>query len=569
MLHKNGNTTENCLKMTLRILSATFSSSLNDSSAAVGTNPAHQFASASQQGDPERGGRCIHRPQPDGESGETDEFLIYARNIIMQTPEWTSPVALASVDRRWKEELESKFGGPVFRRGSSNNSVGSGRRRGRKRKPIPEDDEETWGNMASSSEKEDEELSKIAVVKQLVTPLAFSATAEETKSKSGLSVFSSLEEDERMLEFLSSKHWGNRDRAKISMISDLSMGRGETSWMDALTAVVTSLVEFGLIILLIYFMTLFATSLIAVQARRYFRKRRKLEEIDSPLSDMFYPSESWRRRYERLCCTMLGDVCTRPGSNQYPYHFGARLGGVAYASLSEKPCKEGSPKNPFSGHLVCVEDSKQLWRSLLDCAEDIVERATGLAPSKPKPRLRDLLTLLGKAHTLLRPEEIFGKRDTTVKRISQSLNSIVDLVVKARNHLAKLIDILYDEKDEGIELDELHKSISVAERDSLVVIEETKTLLEIANEASLWEKRLNNVLRPDHSDSSSISESIDRNDILTAVEQIAQDGKLLSLLPRSLIALEKRIEGAHKLRDRIRQIKQVSSFFCWENVAVV
>uniref|UniRef100_A0A6U6EVL1 PHD-type domain-containing protein n=1 Tax=Odontella aurita TaxID=265563 RepID=A0A6U6EVL1_9STRA len=484
----------------------------------LGVKAAHRVAAAaSQHIVPERGGLCVHRPSSDGICGETDNFLEFSRNIIMQTPAWNSPEALSSLQRRWKDEIADKFGGPAYRRSGSNISTGSGRKRGRKRKVVESDDDAS-GIAASSSEKEDGELSKLFATEAVSHGVPSAVCVAQTPKQK----VRSLEEDEMMLSYLQSIHKGNCDVAKFSMISDLSMGR-------------------------------------AVQARRHLKKRRKEEEMEAPLSDMLYPSESWRRRYERLCSAMRGDVKNRSGLAKYSYITGEEPSQCCKGSGLDA-IQFLSPQGGVDNQMLsCGEGLKQTWRSVLECAEDIVDRTSGGSKSKAKPSLKDLLALMGKAHTLMRPEEIFGKRDTSVKRISQCMNVIVDRVVEARNHLAKLFDIVYDEKDEGVELDVLEKYIEHIEAKSPVVIEETETLRKMVSEASQWERRLDHVLRPDHSDSSSLSESFDRNNVLAVVEQLASDAQVLSLRPRSLVLLEARIEKAQVLRSRIREMRQSES----------
>ena len=350
-----------------------------------------------------------------------------------------------------------------------------------------------------------------------------------------------LEEDERMLTYLHGRHNGDDEVARFCLLSHLSMGR-------------------------------------AVQARRKMRKVRKREEVEGvPLSDMLYPSEIWRRRYERLFDGIAGDMRKKRRTASYPFNLhevdpsesrrssiGTDVDGTSSIVIDEAT---GSRNYDYE------EELKKPWRSVLDCAEALVqrvpiERVEGssegmlVIPARtvtgPKPTLEELLLVLRKAHTLPRPEEVFGKRDTAVKRISTCMNTIIDLAAKARNKLAALNDKVFDEDGEGIDLVELDNYLNALEQASPLILIEITTVRTMLEKAKDWEARLNRVLAGDISGIFSFEDyEVNMSDVcvLTAAERLVLEGKGLPLRPRSLVLVSKRVEKALVLRERLREME--------------
>ena len=350
-----------------------------------------------------------------------------------------------------------------------------------------------------------------------------------------------LEEDERMLTYLHGRHNGDDEVARLCLLSHLSMGR-------------------------------------AVQARRKMRKIRKREEVEGvPLSDMLYPSEIWRRRYERLFAGVCGDMRKKPRTASYPFHLhdggvpsesrrssiGVDMDGTSFIVIDETT---GSRNYDYE------EELKRPWRSVLDCAEALVQRipidrvegsSEGVVTipastvTGPKPTLEELLLVLRKAHTLPRPEEVFGKRETAVKRISACMNTIIDVAAKARNRLAALNDKIFDEESDGVDLIELENRLSSLEETSPLVLSDIPTVRTMLEKAKDWETRLNRVLAGDISGIFSLEDyEVNMSDVcvLTAAQRLVLEGKGLPLRPRSLVLVSERVERALVLRERLREM---------------
>lgn len=350
-----------------------------------------------------------------------------------------------------------------------------------------------------------------------------------------------LEEDERMLTYLHGRHNGDDEVAKFCLMSHLSMGR-------------------------------------AVQARRKMRKVRKREEVEGvPLSDMLYPSEIWRRRYERLFDSVSGDMRKKRRTASYPFNLHEGVDpsesrrtsiGVDMDGTSSIVIDEATGARNYDYE----EELKRPWRSVLDCAEALVqrvpiERVEGssegmlVIPAStvtgPKPTLEELLLVLRKAHTLPRPEEVFGKRDTAVKRISACMNTIIDLAAKARNKLAVLNDKIFDEDGDGIDLVELDNSLNALEQASPLTLCAISTVRTMLEKAKGWEAGLNRVLAGDISGIFSPEDyEVNKSEVcvLTAAERLVLEGKGLPLRPRSLVLVSKRVEKALVLRERLREM---------------
>merc|ERR1712194_10451 len=88
------------------------------------------------------------------------------------------------------------------------------------------------------------------------------------------------------------------------------------------------------------------------------------------------------------------------------------------------------------------------WRSLLEYGQILLRKIE--SKESPSPSLRDVLVLIGKAYATPKPEDVFGKRDSSPKYVSQCMNSLMEYVELARKMLSQLIDSIYDVNDDGI-----------------------------------------------------------------------------------------------------------------------
>ena len=205
-----------------------------------------------------------------------------------------------------------------------------------------------------------------------------------------------------------------------------------------------------------------------------------------------------------------------------------------------------------------IEKARAIWRSLLVYTTDVLSKFSGAGKSngESKPSLSDLLDLMGKAYALPTPEEAFGRRGPSARTMSENMNAIVDAIDAGRDCVAKILKNLKDD-GEGIELEDLKKSIKEIEQSCPVLLSELDTVKKQIAEATLWEETMDsNVNRGAHSDVSD-DDAADGDAItekkctLEKVERLLLKGRNLTLRPRSLVRLQNRVERAHILRRRI------------------
>ncbi len=325
-----------------------------------------------------------------------------------------------------------------------------------------------------------------------------------------------------------------------------------------------------------------------------------------PLSAMLAPqSDSWRRRYERMGSTILGDFRRNPGSCKYPYfggnchtsshssiahpwtqHWGhqsqtrssrddeeeqARTtggDGAENKSATDVVVKGGNGKDKSVSTLgyqtqwddleneSIVKELTETWHAILDCGQMILENQK----KGKKSKMRDLFILLAKANSIPKPEDVYGRRDSVSKHISQCLNSILDHIEQSRDILAELTDAIYDENGDGIELQALRKKVESKSSSCKVELEEIGVLEEMLNEGLLWEAKLAKVTKNGDGSTTSDEDLHLPQQNLVSAEAMAQEGRLLSLRSISLVALEGRIHRAYDLRERIRFWSKVRSF---------
>ena len=332
--------------------------------------------------------------------------------------------------------------------------------------------------------------------------------------------------------------------------------------------------------------------------------------MNVPLSAVLAPlSDSWRRRYERMgsSSTILGDhrdqriQCTSflCGGKPYPFfttnrgkHLVNNNGGdvpdietsglYPWMQLYEKDktlddvdspsemsskCKvsptEAPNNNGFtSGSSLLLhqkfdnverhEGFMKIWKSILESGQSVI------ALSKDKdnlklPKVRDLLILLGKAYSLPKPEDVFGRRDSISKQVSQCLNSILDRIENARGVIAHITDAIYDKDESGLEINKLYKILDRKSAKCTVRIEEVEIIRGMLEEALAWEAKLSHSLNDQEDDGEASHDLNLPQQSLTNAEELALRGRSLSIRPKSLVILDNRIERAYQLRNRIRE----------------
>jgi hypothetical protein len=301
---------------------------------------------------------------------------------------------------------------------------------------------------------------------------------------------------------------------------------------------------------------------------------KKEDDLAMPLSAVLAPlSDSWRRRYERIGSTIIGDHRKNPGRSKYSY-FNHDHGDSSSSSLypwtrnwdidkGEDMSKKlnGDSKIKADETATTLNVTNSTWgdfenfrgdQSLMNAWASILEKGQLILENEKngnKPVFGDLFILLSKAHSMPAPEEIYQKRDTTPKYLSQCLNSILDFVENGREILAHLVDAMYDKDNTGLEMPSLKKIIDSKEDMCKVQLEEIDIAREMLRETTQWESKLTASGKEEGSSSEDLHLP---QQSLASAEQMANEGRKLSLRPNSLVCLEERIHRAYELRNRIR-----------------
>ena len=309
-----------------------------------------------------------------------------------------------------------------------------------------------------------------------------------------------------------------------------------------------------------------------VHRRRAQRKKQKAETTYSDPTT--FTSESWRWRLHQARPMMLGDLRAQQNT-RYEYFSSSCIESHDLTSTklpwryqqlhdSTETATEGKVlARTRSGSIDWTTDqlekAKKIWNSILQFTNDVLGVMENLADPKKalkfnedsRPLLPDLLVLVTKAHALPTPEETFGRRDPSLRVISQNMNAIIDAIEVGRDCTAKLLMQLKDD-GEGVELPTLQKSIAELEQQCPVKMPDIDTAKKQMHEASLWEEALENNVDCDADSEISDGETLlEKKQTLAKVERLIHKGRNLTLRPRSLVRLENRVERAHVLRRKI------------------
>ena len=306
------------------------------------------------------------------------------------------------------------------------------------------------------------------------------------------------------------------------------------------------------------------------------KKKRKETQKEAYADATSFSSESWRWRVNPAKLTMLGDYRS---SSEPTYHYFDPASSIAEDKLlsTELPWRIqrfGDSGDVADEEMVSerrnrsisivwsteeIEKAKVIWKSLLAYTTDVLSkfgRSSRETDGESKPSLSDLLDLVGKAHALPTPEEAFGRRDPSARTMSENMNLIIDAIDTGRDCVAKILKHLKDD-GEGIELEDLKKSIQEIEQSCPVLLSEMGTVKRQIEEATRWEETMDsNVNRggadSDASDTDAGGDTItEKKCTLDKVERLLSKGRNLTLRPRSLVRLQNRVERAHVLRRRI------------------
>ena len=300
-----------------------------------------------------------------------------------------------------------------------------------------------------------------------------------------------------------------------------------------------------------------------------------MNEGSTPLAALIAPmSYTWQRRLENYQSLVLGDHRKNAGQTEYQYFTeeNSSMSTIfpwnrSWEGIdSEKSTNEKSkinrkrPINADWDSYEKIERDESLmasWTSILEKGQIIIENEI----NGNKPLLADLITLLKKAQTIPHPEEVFGKRDSMPKKISQCLNAILDLVENGREILAHLTDLFFDSGDEGLELKSLRKTFELKIAILKVQLVETDVARDVLYEAMAWDSKLADVTENGDDDDNVSSEDLHLpTQSLASAENMAEEGRALSIRPTNLVLLEERIHKAYDLRNRIRLWSKVRQF---------
>ena len=419
-----------------------------------------------------------------------------------------------------------------------------------------------------------------------------------------------LEDDEQILAFLHNTHHGNIQRAKFYMLSHLCQGRGKKD-IDyfIFRQSMESTRHNG-----VAFISLPFTAVKIRRQMKKIRKENEMDvplsAVLAPLSD------SWRRRYERFfeTSTILGDHRnTNQMKNDYPYFDSKRIQKQSSSNgdytltqdLSSKKRHE-SDLNPWAlftqetkmkkcnnnekldrgdfetkcekrnnngdshpdrtHHISSGEHDLKgygsdqgliiSWKSVLKMSHNFASQLTqSSSPSKrtsTSVKLQELLIVLARAYSLPKPEDVFGRRDSISKQISQNLNVILDNVEFARGVLAHICDSMHENDEEGIDIQKLSKIVDFKSSKCCIRVEEIEIVKLMLQETQEWESKLSTPIAGE--DEVDVSENLNLpQQSLAKAEELAVCGRSLSLRPQSLSVLDERIQRAYELRNRIRE----------------
>lgn len=161
---------------------------------------------------------------------DLDDFLIFSRNIFLQTPR---PHGDLSIDDIWDDVTAKKFEVEVLPTGAD--KTGGGRGRGNKRKladSVVDDDEAMLGSTLDDVGNGDKPLSVSEIDDQLSNPvkamLAQDPGPSLPESTSKHLPLCGMEDDEQALAYLHANHHGDSQRAKFSIMVNYDRGYGKS-----------------------------------------------------------------------------------------------------------------------------------------------------------------------------------------------------------------------------------------------------------------------------------------------------------------------------------------------------
>lgn len=188
------------------------------------------------------------------------------------------------------------------------------------------------------------------------------------------------------------------------------------------------------------------------------------------------------------------------------------------------------------------EDMKGVWRSILSYGQSM-ERTVSAADGA-KPCFSEVMKFLFHCYALPIPESSFGNRHVCVEQLSECFNSLLDHVSKARDVLSEIMDCLAENQD-GVDTEALRKLLDIQLDTCPLLLTEEAVLRKHLVVASKWQERLDGLLATAH-------DAEDQDNLLVA-ETLAEEARSYGVRMRGLVLLEKKIQKAHQLDERLSE----------------
>jgi hypothetical protein len=194
------------------------------------------------------------------------------------------------------------------------------------------------------------------------------------------------------------------------------------------------------------------------------------------------------------------------------------------------------------------DDMRGVWRSVLSCGQEMERTLNG--DGEPLGMMQ-VVDFLHNAYSLPTAESSFGNRHLVVHGISECLNYIFDHLSKARDFQAKVHDVLFDEPNEGVDMDALKKMLDEGKQQCRIRMDDSNLLDQQIDATLKWQARLDALITLDGD-----AMDLDNNDSLKAAQVLAKEARTFAVRTRNLIHLEKRLEKAQELQRKLENWRQ-------------
>ena len=257
-------------------------------------------------------------------------------------------------------------------------------------------------------------------------------------------------------------------------------------------------------------------------------------------------------RFQRSFPSIQGDFRSDPGLNKYPHD-------------DNRDAEGSNDPNRASVVQPVDDDTRSVWRNVLSCAQAMERVLKGhtskeTTTSTRRPLLSEALRLVRNACALPTPEEAFGSRHMVVEQISVSLHTVLDEIAKARDAEARINDMLFDQKQEGIETDALRRTLDETNKNVALRLDDEDNLRLQLEAAGQWQKQVDALHRIDQHQQATAQHNDDDDNhaifnSLGGAETLMQASSTYAIQSRGMVQLQRRIDKAYQLRDRIEMWK--------------